>query len=103
MDHQAFPLEWCNNYRSSSEHNLVVHAMDFAQGWGSESIAGMMKTIVTAFSGILSLLLAYLLWAAADNWVLHRERKGPVQWPILGISTDFRIDLFAKLTWPHFI
>jgi len=44
---------------------------------------------LTVVSGVFStVVLAYLLWAIADRWVLHRGRKGPVQWPILGTIVD---------------
>lgn len=37
--------------------------------------------LVTALAAIV---VGYFLWAAVDQWVLHRGRKGPAHWPILG-------------------
>lgn len=41
--------------------------------------------VLTVLAG---LVVSYLLWAAADRWVLHKGRKGPVQWPILGATVE---------------
>jgi len=51
--------------------------------WGTWLVERMSN--LTVVSVVFStVVLAYLLWAIADHWVLHRGRKGPVQWPILG-------------------
>lgn len=44
-----------------------------------------MWVVLTVLAGVV---VGYLLWAAADRWVLHKGRKGPVQWPILGMYSS---------------
>ncbi|KAG0557537.1 hypothetical protein KC19_11G138100 [Ceratodon purpureus] len=55
-----------------------------SSGWGLERIIDHVG-LITVLAGIV---VGYFVWAAVDQWVLHRGRKGPVHWPILGATVE---------------
>ncbi|KAG0607846.1 hypothetical protein M758_8G059500 [Ceratodon purpureus] len=68
------------------------------QAWGSECVRGM--TSLTVLWGFLSMIVAYLVLALVDRWVLQRGRKGPVQWPILGATPEILQNYGFFNDWP---
>ena len=69
-----------------SQFWAIICMMDI-QAWGSECVRTM--TGLTVLWGILSMIVAYLVLALVDRWILQRGRKGPVQWPILGNGQSY--------------
>jgi hypothetical protein len=78
----------------------IICMMDI-QAWGSEFVRTM--TGLTVLWGFLSMIVAYLVLALVDRWILQRGRKGPVQWPILGNGQSYFqcLPLFKFLLWVY--